>query len=97
MRQKTHGVENLRKLMLAFDELVKLVDAAKEDDGKLSWSDLLSKKVLTHGMNSADYLVEAVENYKALKDELWDLDVQEVHDLLGELIDVANDTLEDPV
>lgn len=79
------GVENLKLMVQSLDHLVKAVEAAKADDGKVTWSDLLNADVLEHGLSAGDTLIDAAMNYKKLKEELKDLSVEEIAALLKEV------------
>jgi len=67
------GVENLKKCTNLTESLCHAFMAAKEDDGKITLSDLLDPDVWEHGFDAAQAVGDLAEN--------WDLCMEEVKDL----------------
>jgi len=67
------GVENLKKCTHLVEALCQTFAAAKEDDGKVTWSDLLDPDVWEHGF-------DVVKESGALADR-WDDCLLEINDL----------------
>ncbi len=71
------GVENLKKCTNLVESLCHAFMAAKEDDGKITLSDLLDPDVWEHGFDAAKAVGDLAENWDACMAEVKDLDADE--------------------
>lgn len=72
------GIEKLKKQVSLIDGLAKVLEEAKADDGKITWSDLLDKDVWEAALGLVDVAEHFAEDFGALKEELKDLEASEL-------------------
>jgi len=81
------GTQTLKNQVKLLDALTDVLLAAKEDDGKVSLSDLLDKEVWSKGLDLAFLSKELTDDFSKLKEEAADLNSIEVMDVLATYLD----------
>lgn len=76
------GIDHLLKQSALVDALTDLVKEAKEDDGKLTLSDLLDKDVLLEALDVFEQTKNLIEDHDELLAEVKDLDASEAVQLV---------------
>ena len=76
------GVENLKQCTNLVEALCETFAAAKEDDGKVTWSDLLDADVWEHGFDVVKAAGDLAERWDDCLLEINDLSADEAMELV---------------